>query len=343
MGSGRDFLSFQLSLDHGAQAGAVFVAKLPRIEGCGEALDQLQSQFLFLFLWFGCGLVAIFRDGANLIGVKDGVQSERGRGRPNGHEVFALMHVKLGDGGVLGFLHCFEKQLVSLFAGIFGSSVIRSVEVERIDLIGLNELQYFHGTRGGRIELVQFLFGEENILIFLVFESLYDFVALDLPIASGAELRLANARVTHLVELVEADALCSRRRKEPDGNRYEAKSEMALPHRSCHENTSCCQSAVGTGRQRDCKVKESQRRMQGEELAKVREMSLVPAMSRRREGNDPSNGCRFAIIFCARIPENESEQTGEFRLGRKRRAGPATFGLRALRRHGIRAISGNDT
>src|SRR5260370_24075001 len=117
---------------------------------------------------------------------------------------------------------------------------------------------------------------------------------------------------------------------------------MGLPRRRCQEDLSCCQSAVGTDRQRDCKVKESQRRMQGEELAKVREMSLVPAMSRRREGNDPSNGCRFAIIFGARIPGNESEQTGEFRRGRKRRAGPATFGLRALRRHGSRASSGKD-
>src|SRR5260370_26115447 len=223
MGSGRDFLSFQLSLDHGAQAGAVFVAKLPRIEGCGEALDQLQSQFLFLFLWFGAVLLAIFRDAANLIGVKHGVQSEPVSARPNDHDVFALMHVKLGDVGVPGVLHCFEKQLVSLFAGIFGSSVIRSVEVERIDLIGLNELQYFHGTRGGRIELVQFLFGEENILIFLAFESLYDFGALDLPIASWAELRLANARVTHLVELVEADSLCSPRAKVAGGNRDDDK------------------------------------------------------------------------------------------------------------------------
>src|SRR4029077_19935394 len=100
-----------------------------------------------------------------------------------------------------------------------------------------------------------------HILIFLVFESLYDFVALDLAIASGAELRLANARVTHFVELVEADALRSCRGKQPNGNRYEAKSEMAFPHRSSHETTSRCRSGVRVIGQRMCKVKEGRRRM----------------------------------------------------------------------------------
>src|SRR5487761_699775 len=125
--------------------------------------------------------------------------------------------------------------MVGLFSGVFWRGIIRSVEVKRIDLFGFDELQYLHGARRGWIEFVKLVFREEDVLIFLVLIPLDNFGTLDLAIAGGAELRLANARVTHPVELIEADALRSRGGKQPDGNGNQAEGEMALPDRRCHE------------------------------------------------------------------------------------------------------------
>ena len=119
--------------------------------------------------------------------------------------------------------------MIGLLAGVFGSGVVRSVKVKRIHFIGFDEFQYFHGARRGRVELVQFFFGEEHVLIFLVLKPFDNLGALDHAVASGAELRLTNARVAHRMELIQADALGSRSGKEPDGNGNQAKSEMALP------------------------------------------------------------------------------------------------------------------
>src|SRR6202030_1402188 len=142
--------------------------------------------------------------------------------------------------------------------------VIGSVKVKRIDLVGFHEFQNFHGAGRGRIKFVELLFAEENVLIFLVFESLDDFGALDLAIASGAELRLANARVAHGVELVQTDAVRARGRKQPYRDRDQAESEMALPDRSRHKKPPAVYMTLAS-RQRVCKVTECPRRMQGEE------------------------------------------------------------------------------
>jgi len=82
--------------------------------------------------------------------------------------------------------------------------------------------------------------------------------------------------------------------------------------------------------------------MQGEEVAKVRETSLVPAMYRRSKGNDSEQWLSIRYNFRRANPENEREQTRKFRRGRQGRAGFTTFGLRALRVHGSRANPGKD-
>src|SRR5260370_12934982 len=171
------------------------------------------------------------------MGKERGVQRHGVGSGPDNHDVFQLMHGELGDGSITGLFHCFHEQLICLHSSVFRRHVIGGIEVERIHLTELHELQDFHDARGGRLDLVEFLFAEQDILILFVFVALHNFRPFDVSIANGTKQWLLETRMALFVELVETDSFAAGRSRHADGHRNQAKRELAFPDGRGHIDT----------------------------------------------------------------------------------------------------------
>jgi len=65
----------------------------------------------------------------------------------------------------------------------------------------------------GRLDLVELLFAEEDVLIFFILVALHDSERSTLRLQTGQNRGCFEPRMTHIVELVEADALAARWRR----------------------------------------------------------------------------------------------------------------------------------
>ena len=154
--------------------------------------------------------------------------------RPDEHRVLALMHGQLRDGGVAGLIHGVDEQMVRFAAGVFGNQVIRAVEVERVDLVHLDELEDLHAVGRLRLDLLDLRVLHEDILVFDVLVPLDNLGALDRAVTRRAVQLLAHARVTRAVQLVEAHPFAARRGEQAHRDRDQAKGDIALPDSGGH-------------------------------------------------------------------------------------------------------------
>src|SRR6266436_4836173 len=230
------FLAFELGGNHRAYIFLILVPIFLRFEWSRKTLDKLPRELFFLLFHFDL----IGRNGfgrANLIGIEHRVQRHALGPWPDNHDVFTLMHGELGDGSVTGLLHSLHEQLISLRPSVLRGNVIRGVEVQRVHLLQLHELQNLHHARRGRLDLVEFLFAEQHVLILFVFVALHNFRPFHVAIANGTKQGLLEARVALLVELVEANSFAASRRSHADGHRNQAKREVAFPDGRSHIGT----------------------------------------------------------------------------------------------------------
>src|SRR5207245_11798269 len=70
---------------------------------------------------------------------------------------------------------------------------------------------------------------DQNILLLRILVALHDFGALHVTVAMRAKQGLLEPRMTHIVELVEADALAARRCGHSHGNGNQPKRKVAFP------------------------------------------------------------------------------------------------------------------
>src|SRR5260370_9189878 len=151
--------------------------------------------------------------------------------------MFMLMHGELGDGSVAGFFHSLHEQLISLHSSVFRRDVIGGIKVERIHLTQFHELQDFYYARRRRLDLVEFLFVEQHVLILFVFVALHNFGPFHVAIANGTKQGLLEARMALFVELIEADSFAASRRSHADGHRNQPKCKVTFPDGRGHINT----------------------------------------------------------------------------------------------------------
>ena len=144
------------------------------------------------------------------------------------------MHGDFGDGAEAGFLHGLEQQIVSLLPGLFRHHEVRRVEVDGIDALRLHEFQNLHVVAGGGRDTLYLFVVHDDEAILLHFEPFYQFAALHYAIAMGTEGLLFNAAVANAVNLIEADALGPRGRKQTHRYGDETESDVAFPNRGCH-------------------------------------------------------------------------------------------------------------
>src|SRR5260370_1466250 len=212
------FLPLELGSDHRLHILLILVTVFLWLERSRETLNELLRELLFLLFHFDL----VGRNGfsrAYLIRIKHRVQRHALGARPDNHDMFTLMHGELGDGSVAGFFHSLHEQLISLHSSVFRRDVIGGIKVERIHLTQFHELQDFHYARRRRLDLVEFLFVEQHVLILFVFVALHNFGPFHVAIANGTKQGLLEARVALFVELVEADSFAASRRSHADGHR----------------------------------------------------------------------------------------------------------------------------
>src|SRR6266403_4274381 len=168
-----DLLALLLGFDHGAHAFLILILVFFRLEFCGEAFDELLGEFFLGGLGLGGGVgLAILGDFADFVGVIHGVQGHAIGARADDHDVFALVHGEFGDGRVAGLFHGLEEKLVGFLAFVLGSDVIGGVVVKRVDFVDLDEFEDFHGPSGLRLDFVELLFAEQDILVLFVLVAL---------------------------------------------------------------------------------------------------------------------------------------------------------------------------
>src|SRR6266852_9385122 len=87
------------------------------------------------------------------------------------------------------------------------------------------------------LDFVELLFAEEDVLVFFILVTLHDFGALHVAVANGAKQGLFEPRMTHTVELVEADALAARGGGHSHGNGNQPKGKVTFPDSRGHSET----------------------------------------------------------------------------------------------------------
>src|SRR6266850_493314 len=84
---------------------------------------------------------------------------------------------------------------------------------------------------------ISMTFAEEDVLIFFILVTLHDLGALHVAVANRAKQGLFEPRMTHTVELVEADALAARGGGHSHGNGNQPKGKVAFPDGRGHSDT----------------------------------------------------------------------------------------------------------
>src|SRR5690349_10240588 len=120
--------------------------------------------------------------------------------------------------------------MIGFLPGLFGNHEVRCVEVNRIDALGFHELENFHVVaRRWRYALHLFV-AYDYVSVFLDLVPLHQLASLYHSLAMRTVSLLLNPAATYFMNLVEADALCARRRVQPDRNRDQAESNVAFPN-----------------------------------------------------------------------------------------------------------------
>src|ERR1700676_3776385 len=133
----------------------------------------------------------------------------------------------------------FTRRTYGFGLSFFGKRQIRRLEKYRVNLRTLDEGLNLHVLAGWRRDFLKLLVFYKYILPLLVFVPLDYFRPIDDAMARGAVQRLAQTRVTLLVNLVQVDPLGARCRIQPDGNTQKSKTDGPSPNRSRHLRSSC--------------------------------------------------------------------------------------------------------
>src|SRR5439155_3723968 len=122
------------------------------------------------------------------------------------------------------------EQRVRLHPGLLGYHVVGLLEVQRIDLLEVDELHDVDGPTGlhgnrGEVPVLQ-----HDVLVLLVLVALHDVLEGNFLATGGARSLVLDAPVVLVVELIEAKRLLLRRREQADRDRDQAEGDRPFPH-----------------------------------------------------------------------------------------------------------------
>src|SRR5579862_6088724 len=116
-------------------------------------------------------------------------------------------------------------------ASLFGRlEIVRLVEVHRVDLVELDELQDIDRLRRFRIDLLEVVVGEKHVLALLVFVAFDYLVPRHGLVFDRADALVLDTPLVLGVKQVKGELVRSHCRKKLDGDRYEAEIDGSGPN-----------------------------------------------------------------------------------------------------------------
>jgi hypothetical protein len=140
----------------------------------------------------------------------------------------------LRDPHLSGLLERPNEELVRLFRAVLRRKVVRLAEVDRIDLLEVDEIADIDRLRQLDVEAIEILVLERHVLALLDLEAADDVVRVDLLAGVAPDLLVADRLQVLLVEEVEPELLRLGRAEHPHGHADEAEGDRSAPDRTGH-------------------------------------------------------------------------------------------------------------
>src|SRR6185437_8993426 len=153
------------------------------------------------------------------------LQHQRVATRLDAHEMLCVAHHDLPDAHYVRVADCSTQQRVWLFATLGGRQIVWSLEVPRIDLTLLHEIQNLDRCRFAKRRCLEILVGEHDVLSLLEFESLHDVVPREWTLSLCGKALVLYRREILPVQKTEADVVFPHCRAQLDRNVHETKAE----------------------------------------------------------------------------------------------------------------------
>ena len=138
----------------------------------------------------------------------------------------------LGDGDLAGVLQRLPEQDVRPGRGALRLEVVRLLEVDRVDLVLVDELEHLDLVAGAQGHVLEVLVGEDDDLAVGQLEALGDVAVLDLFAVDRADPLVLDAAAVGGVHLVEADVLVLGGGVQLHGDADESEGHGSAPDRS---------------------------------------------------------------------------------------------------------------
>src|SRR5688572_11715872 len=232
LGRLRDLATALLGLQKRGHRLAVVVGELGRVELAGHRGDQRLGH-LQLLRPDGDVLVEEAEVGlTDLVGPPHRVQHEHPVADAQHGQRLALPDGDLGDGDLAGVLERVAQQHVRAGRRAVGLEVVGLLELDRVDLVLVDELQDVDLPPGAQGHLVEVLVGEDDDLAVGQLVALGDVAVLDLFTVDRADPLVLDPSAVGRVDLVEADVLVLGRGVELHADADEAERHSPAPDRS---------------------------------------------------------------------------------------------------------------
>ena len=178
--------------------------KIFGIEFAGTAIDDRLGDRDHVGIRMAVGL-AEFRP-AHLVGAEQRAHQHPAAMRLDEHLPLAARQHDAADADPAGFFHRFADHPERLDRDLaVGIDEIWRIEIQRINLVALDEAIEINGLRRFDAQRLQLVVRDDDILVPLVFEALDDIGAFDLVTGLGIDELLADAVACLRIELMQPD------------------------------------------------------------------------------------------------------------------------------------------
>ena len=211
LGGGRDhLLALRLALDQRQDLVAVLVAVLGGVEVGGERVDQRLGHLELLLGRLAVRGVELVRDLVrrdDLVGEAHRRHRHHPVHRPQRGEVLLAAQHEARDRDLAGVLHRLDEQRVGLLGALVGAEVVGVIEVDRVDLVQVDEVLDLDRPRLLRVELLELVTGDDHVLLGGDLVPLDDVLVGHLLAVGLRDALVADPRAVGLAQLAEAHRL----------------------------------------------------------------------------------------------------------------------------------------
>ena len=235
----HDLLAPRLSLDQRHQLLAVLVAVLVGVEVGAQRLDQLLGHLELalgqLAAVLGDHVVELLRRD-HLVGEAHRRHRQHLAHRADRGQVLAVSEHEPRHRHLLRVGHRLDQQGVGLLGPLVGPQVVGVVEVDRVDLVEIDEVLDLDRPRLLGVELLELLPGQNDVLLGRDLIALDDLLVGDLLAVGLGHPLVPDARAVARAQLAEAHRLARHGAVQLHGHVQEPEADRSAPNRPSHRS-----------------------------------------------------------------------------------------------------------